>query len=188
MTTPQLSVTNQTPDVGLLTPCVHGEARNGTNLKYNVTPYFPDTDDAKILSTRSSNQESSNKTPKDYSIDAEFLKKSSSSTKTTSSSSLTLDSNLINSNSGNADALANLVKQYGVSKRNALIKWCQEKLSAYDNIEIKNFSSSWNDGLAFCALMHSFLPNKIDYELLKQENNPVSNRFYRSVKMFVSLT
>ena len=188
MTTPQLSVTNQTPDVGLLTPCVHGEARNGMNLKYNVTPYFPDTDDAKILSTRSSNQESSNKTPKDYSIDAEFLKKSSSSTKTTSSSSLTLDSNLINSNSGNADALANLVKQYGVSKRNALIKWCQEKLSAYDNIEIKNFSSSWNDGLAFCALMHSFLPNKIDYELLKQENNPVSNRFYRSVKMFVSLT
>lgn len=75
----------------------------------------------------------------------------------------------------NSDALANLVKQYGVSKRNALMKWCQERMFNYKNIEIKNFSSSWNDGLAFCALIHSFLPDKIDYESLKNENNPCKN-------------
>ena len=74
-----------------------------------------------------------------------------------------------------SDALANLVKQYGVSKRNALIKWCQERMNSYKGIEIKNFSSSWNDGLAFCALLHSFMPLKVDYETLRHENNPVIN-------------
>lgn len=77
--------------------------------------------------------------------------------------------------SNTSDALANLVKQYGVSKRNALIKWCQERLSNYKGIEIKNFSSSWNDGLAFCALMHSYLPHKIDYDSLRLENNSRKN-------------
>lgn len=87
---------------------------------------------------------------------------------------LTTATILLNSSSQvSSDALANLVKQYGVSKRNALIKWCQERLIDYKGIEIKNFSSSWNDGLAFCALMHSYLPNKIDYESLRLENNSV---------------
>ena len=72
------------------------------------------------------------------------------------------------------DPLANLVKQYGVSKRNALMKWCQEKTAKYDGIDIKNFSSSWNDGLAFCALLHSYLPQKIDYDALNNEKNAVS--------------
>lgn len=76
-----------------------------------------------------------------------------------------------------ADALALLVKQYGVSKRNALIKWCQERLIDYKGIEIKNFSSSWNDGLAFCALIHSYLPNKIDFESLRHDNNSVIFKF-----------
>lgn len=76
-----------------------------------------------------------------------------------------------------SDALANLVKQYGVSKRNALIKWCQERLADYKGIEIKNFSSSWNDGLAFCALMHSYLPDKIDFETLRHENNSVITKY-----------
>jgi hypothetical protein len=82
--------------------------------------------------------------------------------------------NLINS-AASTDALASLVKQYGVSKRNALMKWCQERIMDYKGVEIKNFSSSWNDGLAFCALMHSFMPNRIDYELLRKENNPLKN-------------
>ncbi len=102
-------------------------------------------------------------------------KKPVNSVRATSSSSL-MDSASLNANSlMNSDALANLVKQYGVSKRNALIKWCQERMIDYKDIEIKNFSSSWNDGLAFCALLHSFMPNKIDYEALRAENNPRKN-------------
>jgi hypothetical protein len=55
------------------------------------------------------------------------------------------------------------------------MKWCQERIGLYKGIEIKNFSSSWNDGLAFCALIHSFLPQRIDYEQLRTDNNPKKN-------------
>lgn len=38
------------------------------------------------------------------------------------------------------------------------------------NIDITNFSSSWNDGLAFCAVLHTYLPAHIPYqELTSQE-------------------
>ncbi|EFN74241.1 Cytospin-A [Camponotus floridanus] len=63
------------------------------------------------------------------------------------------------------DPLCGLVKNGG-SKRNALLKWCQNKTIGYRNIDITNFSSSWNDGLAFCALMHSYLPRKVPYDTL----------------------
>lgn len=63
------------------------------------------------------------------------------------------------------DPLNALVKNGG-SKRNALLKWCQIKTVGYPNIDITNFSSSWNDGLALCALMHCYLPQMIPYETL----------------------
>lgn len=52
------------------------------------------------------------------------------------------------------------------SKRNALLKWCQSKTSGYKGIDITNFSSSWNDGLAFCALLHNYLPEQIPFNEL----------------------
>ncbi|XP_065089782.1 cytospin-A-like isoform X2 [Ochlerotatus camptorhynchus] len=63
------------------------------------------------------------------------------------------------------DPLNALVKNGG-SKRNALLKWCQNKTVGYRNIDITNFSSSWNDGLALCAIMHSYLPDHIPYDKL----------------------
>ncbi|XP_047538490.1 uncharacterized protein LOC125072051 isoform X2 [Vanessa atalanta] len=55
------------------------------------------------------------------------------------------------------DPLNALQVKNGGSKRNALLKWCQQKTTGYNNIDITNFSSSWNDGLAVCALLHSYL-------------------------------
>ncbi|XP_077995228.1 cytospin-A-like [Glandiceps talaboti] len=68
------------------------------------------------------------------------------------------------------DPLAVLVKDIGGSKRNALLKWCQLKTQGYKGIDITNFSSSWNDGLAFCALIHSYLPRKIPYNELTPQD------------------
>lgn len=135
-----------------LAESVEFSSLSSSNSKVQFTQNT-DTDDAKLLSTQVSKishniQNASTNSP------------SSASTASVASSYY------------NSDALANLVKQYGVSKRNALIKWCQEKLSLYKGIEIKNFSSSWNDGLAFCALLHSYIPDQLDYETLKKENNP----------------
>ncbi|KAK9874469.1 hypothetical protein WA026_002817 [Henosepilachna vigintioctopunctata] len=61
------------------------------------------------------------------------------------------------------DPLNGLIKNGG-SKRNALLKWCQNKTVGYRNIDITNFSSSWNDGLALCALLHTYLPDRIPYD------------------------
>lgn len=63
------------------------------------------------------------------------------------------------------DPLSALVRGSG-SKRNALLKWCQSKTMGYKGIDITNFSSSWNDGLAFCALLHNYIPEKIPFNEL----------------------
>ncbi|XP_005161159.1 cytospin-A isoform X3 [Danio rerio] len=64
------------------------------------------------------------------------------------------------------DPLSALAREYGGSKRNALLRWCQKKTEGYQNIDITNFSSSWNDGLAFCAILHTYLPAHIPYHEL----------------------
>lgn len=68
------------------------------------------------------------------------------------------------------DPLSALAREYGGSKRNALLKWCQKKTEGYQNIDITNFSSSWNDGLAFCALLHTYLPAHIPYQELNSQD------------------
>uniref|UniRef100_T1JE61 Calponin-homology (CH) domain-containing protein n=1 Tax=Strigamia maritima TaxID=126957 RepID=T1JE61_STRMM len=53
---------------------------------------------------------------------------------------------------------------------NTLLKWCQNQTVGYHGVDITNFSSSWNDGLAFCALLHSFVPNKMSFVGLEAKN------------------
>nr|XP_042904021.1 smoothelin-like [Parasteatoda tepidariorum] len=38
------------------------------------------------------------------------------------------------------------------------------------NVEITNFSTSWNDGMAFCALIHHFYPDAFEFETLNPKN------------------
>lgn len=38
------------------------------------------------------------------------------------------------------------------------------------NIDITNFSSSWNDGMAFCAILHTYLPAHIPYHELNNQD------------------
>ncbi|XP_028157260.1 cytospin-A isoform X5 [Ostrinia furnacalis] len=65
------------------------------------------------------------------------------------------------------DPLNALQVKNGGSKRNALLKWCQQKTLGYNNIDITNFSSSWNDGMALCALLHSYLgESRVSYASL----------------------
>jgi len=42
--------------------------------------------------------------------------------------------------------------------------------NVWQGIDITNFSSSWNDGLAFCALLHSYLPQCIPYNDLSSHD------------------
>ena len=38
------------------------------------------------------------------------------------------------------------------------------------NVEVKDFSSSFADGLALCAILHSFLPDEVPYDDLSPGN------------------
>nr|XP_046182707.1 smoothelin-like protein 2 isoform X4 [Oncorhynchus gorbuscha] len=51
-----------------------------------------------------------------------------------------------------------------------LLEWCRSKTFSYQNIDIQNFSSSWCDGMAFAALVHSFFPLEFDYNTLNPAN------------------
>uniref|UniRef100_W5KT51 Cytospin-A n=1 Tax=Astyanax mexicanus TaxID=7994 RepID=W5KT51_ASTMX len=46
----------------------------------------------------------------------------------------------------------------------------QSNASLKQNIDITNFSSSWNDGLAFCAVLHTYLPAHIPYQELNSQD------------------
>ena len=37
-------------------------------------------------------------------------------------------------------------------------------------MNVTNFSTSWNDGLAFCALIHNFYPEAFDFDKLEARN------------------
>ncbi|XP_030030522.1 titin isoform X3 [Manduca sexta] len=50
-----------------------------------------------------------------------------------------------------------------------LLQWCRDKTRDYENVKLENFSTSWADGLAFCALVHHFLPDAFDYSQLSPE-------------------
>jgi hypothetical protein len=51
-----------------------------------------------------------------------------------------------------------------------LLRWCQNKTQGYPNVSITNFSSSWANGMAFCALIHHFVPETFDFNRLNPRN------------------
>ncbi|KAM9511167.1 uncharacterized protein ACWYII_045752 isoform 2-T3 [Salvelinus alpinus] len=54
----------------------------------------------------------------------------------------------------------------GASIKQKVLSWCANKTRNYEGVSIENFSSSWCDGLAFCALIHRFFPDAFDFSAL----------------------
>ncbi|XP_049914997.1 cytospin-A-like [Epinephelus moara] len=90
------------------------------------------------------------------------------------------------------DGFSALLRRHGGSRRNSLLRWSQGRTQGYKNIEITNFSSSWEDGLAFCAIYHTYLPTHILYDTLdpadKKENLDLAFKTGESVGITATLT
>ncbi|VDM16022.1 unnamed protein product [Hydatigera taeniaeformis] len=60
------------------------------------------------------------------------------------------------------------------SAKEALLLWCQNKTRGYANVDVKDFTTSWRDGLAFGALLHSHEPEAIDISKMRPDK-PIEN-------------
>merc|ERR1711863_21311 len=79
-----------------------------------------------------------------------------------------------NSKCGGMATHAGLAIELGITRKKslspqmeAILIWCQCRTREYDNVNITDFTQSWADGRAFCALIHNFFPNAFDYNALK---------------------
>lgn len=48
-----------------------------------------------------------------------------------------------------------------VNSSQSLLQWCQDITSGYHGVKVTNFSTSWRNGLAFCAILHHFHPERM---------------------------
>lgn len=43
-----------------------------------------------------------------------------------------------------------------------LLEWCKEVTQSYPGVKVTNLTTSWRNGLAFCAIIHHFRPDLIE--------------------------
>ncbi|KAF7259683.1 hypothetical protein EG68_02881 [Paragonimus skrjabini miyazakii] len=63
------------------------------------------------------------------------------------------------------------------SAKAGLLLWCQRQTAPYKNVNVENFTTSFKDGLAFCAIIHRNRPDLIKYNELGAKN-PLYNLNY----------
>ncbi|XP_066495211.1 F-actin-monooxygenase MICAL2 isoform X2 [Tiliqua scincoides] len=69
-----------------------------------------------------------------------------------------------------------LSRQESDIRPNKLLTWCQKQTEGYRNVSVADLTTSWRNGLAFCAIMHRFRPDLIDFDSLNEEDAVRNNQ------------
>ncbi|CAL8353350.1 unnamed protein product [Merluccius merluccius] len=65
----------------------------------------------------------------------------------------------------------NLARQELEIRPARLLTWCQKQTEGYRNVTVTDLTSSWQSGLALCALIHRFKSQLIDFNSLNEEDH-----------------
>ncbi|XP_022621042.1 F-actin-methionine sulfoxide oxidase MICAL2 isoform X3 [Seriola dumerili] len=65
----------------------------------------------------------------------------------------------------------NLCRRESEIRPTRLLTWCQKQTEGYRNVTITDLTSSWQSGIALCALIHKFNPQLIDFDSLNEEDH-----------------